>query len=129
MSTELRYIAQAPVHSPVRAKFFLALDDVSTRESGVVSATGVLETIMTEAAFSSATNNGSITQYHLYRDLGRQVTIVDAAGNHLQKWRQVQHVSGAGSEGVGGTAPEWGSNLYVLVWAADGQNVNVVRTG
>lgn len=124
MSTQLRRIAQAPAHSPVRAKFFLALNSVSTRGTGVVNATGAVSSVMTSSAFSAATVNGAITQYNIYRDMGREIVVVDSDNNHIQKWRAVQHVNNSATEGVNED-----SDLYVLVWAADGANVNVVRTG
>lgn len=64
----------------------------------------------------------------LFKDLGRQFLIVDAADNHLALFRQVQLVQGADTEGVGGVPPSWNC-LFVKVWAAAGTNVCVVRTG
>ena len=63
-----------------------------------------------------------------FKDLGRQFLIVDADDNHLALFRQVQRVLGIDTEGVGGVAPSWNC-LFVKVWAADGANVCVVRTG
>jgi hypothetical protein len=62
----------------------------------------------------------------LFKDLGRQLLIKDAADNHLALFRQVQYVNG--EEGVGGVPPVWNC-LFVKVWAADGLNVCVARTG
>lgn len=125
MSTQLRRIAQAPAHSPVRAKFFLALATITAgRDEGAAVATGALESVMTQTAFEAATGDGGITQYGIYRDMGREVVVTDADGVHLQKWRAVQRVLDIATEGVAADP-----NLYVLVWAADGANVNVARTG
>ena len=73
----------------------------------------------------------------LLRDLGRQITIVSAANNLVRSvYRQVQQVSGADSEGVGGAAdPATASTaaiylcFYVKVFDAAGSGVTVVRTG
>lgn len=145
MSTQLRRLAQAPAHSPARAKFFLSVVAIGagTGVAGdaIVSlntaTTLPAEAIVTSTNFESIFNAG--TAYSsvgtLFRDLGRSVTVVDADNNHLYRYRQVQLVSGVGSEGVydssSTTAPDpWRSNLYVLVWAASGgANVSVVRTG
>lgn len=65
----------------------------------------------------------------LFKDLGRQLLIKNAAGAHLALFRQVQWVSGDEStEGVGGSAPSWNC-LFVKVWSAAGTNVCVARTG
>jgi hypothetical protein len=68
-----------------------------------------------------------------FKDLGRQVTVYDPATHkHLAVFRQVQRVQGVGSEGVGlsGLVPEsYFANIYMKVWAADGNGVVVVRTG
>lgn len=64
----------------------------------------------------------------LFKDLGRQLLIKNAAGTHLALFRQVQLVQGAETEGVGGSAPSWNC-LYVKVWSGAGTNICVVRTG
>ena len=64
----------------------------------------------------------------LYKDLGRQILIVDSSRRHVALFRQVQLVDGVGAEGVAPANP-WGSNIFMKVWAADGTNVVVARTG
>lgn len=71
---------------------------------------------------------GDYTVGTLFKDLGRQLLIVDARSNHIALFRQVQLVQGENTEGVGGVAPSWNC-LFVKVWSADGKNVCVVRTG
>ena len=68
---------------------------------------------------------------NLLKDLGRQITVYDPTigGAHVAVYRQVQIVNGAETEGVGGSAPEWDSNYFVKVWSANGEGINVVRTG
>jgi hypothetical protein len=74
----------------------------------------------------------SLTQGELLKDMGRQVTYVDASNNHIAVYRQVQRVNGPTTEGVGPKVDAddgiYGT-LYVRVWGADGGNVKVVRTG
>jgi hypothetical protein len=64
----------------------------------------------------------------LFKDLGRQLLIKGASDNHVALFRQVQLVNGADTEGVSGVSPSWNC-LFVKVWAADGTNVCVARTG
>lgn len=124
MSSLLARIAQAPAHSPVRAKFFLALS-ASSSAASVVNATDPLSTLMTTTDFGDATSAGLLVQYALYKDMGREVIVTDADGNHIQKWRAVQRVNDAATEGVAADP-----DMYVLVWsAAGGADVLVVRTG
>ncbi len=145
MSSQLRRLAQAPAHSPARAKFFLSVAAIgsgsgtagdaiaSLNPTTILPAEAVINTADFGNIFDQGTAYGSTGT--LFRDLGRSVTVVDNDGNHLYRYRQVQQVSGVDTEGVGGTtsttAPQpWTSNLYVLVWAANGSaNVSVVRTG
>jgi hypothetical protein len=133
MSTQLRRVAQAPAHSPARAKYFLAVaaldDGGETAGDDVVylSATGSFESAMSLADFSTQLAAGAtIAANSLLRDLGREVVVyADANPNaHLYKYRQVISVNGPTTEGVGAT-----TGPYVLVWSAAGTNVNVVRTG
>lgn len=145
MSTQLRRLAQAPAHSPARAKFFLAVA-TNTSTSGdagdTIVSLNTATTIPAEAIVNSSdfgtifdgVTNGIPAVGTLFRDMGRSVTVVDAGNDHLYRYRQVQLVSGAGSEGVfdsaSTTAPDpWRSNLYVLVWSSTGAGVSVVRTG
>ena len=146
MSTQLRRIAQSPVPTPARSRFFLAIEGLSGEStaaaSEIVHPVDVFESLMTPSDFEIAFNPGSgsgveIASGSLLKDLGREVNVIGADGNRLSKYRQVQIVNGTGSEGVGFTtsatstaAPDpWNSNLFVRVWAANGISVNVVRTG
>lgn len=66
----------------------------------------------------------------LYKDMGRSITIVDSTGKHLALYRNVQIVSGANTEGVGGSTTRYLANYYVLVWSAeDPDRVAVARVG
>lgn len=149
MSTQLRRIAQSPVPTPARSRFFLAIDALSGCATSLCNPSlsevvylnndGSFESVMTTTEFNDNFTEGAgqlsvIEAGALLKDLGREVNVIGADGNRLSKYRQVQIVNGTGSEGVGGTAgtaaPDpWNSNLFVRVWAADGNSVNVVRTG
>lgn len=65
----------------------------------------------------------------LYKDLGRQILIVDTSRRHVALFRQVQLVDGVGTDGVNGVAGIWNSNTFVKVWAADSTDIVVARTG
>ncbi len=131
MASNLRHIAQAPAHSPARAKFFLTIADYTTADPGLFVTVGEGETVssvMTSTEFGVATDANTtpgIAQYRLLKDMGREIVVCDTNGLHTQKWRQVQIVNGTGSEGV----PVTDAGLYVLAWAADGTAANIARTG
>jgi hypothetical protein len=136
MSTQLRRIAQAPAHAPVRTKFFLAVTDTSGNgtagDTAVDMAVGDNMSIMTASEFTSAAGSTTISTGNLLRDMGRQITVIDTDGNHLYKYRNVQRINatGAGAEGVPSNYNTAASNVYVLVWSADSSKVPVViRTG
>lgn len=137
MSTQLRRFGQAPAHSPARAKYLLALADLSGGTEPAagdtivyISGTGVVESAMDlvsfEAQFSTGPGQLFFSAYSLLKDLGREVVVYAVAdpNEHLYKYRQVELVNGPTTEGVGSTICP-----YVLVWSAAGTNVNVVRTG
>lgn len=136
MSTQLRHIAQAPAHTPVRTKFFLTVAS-STGNQGnagdavVNMAAGDNMSIMNSIDFSNAAGDAELdTPGTPLRDLGRQITVIAADGTHLYKYRNVQIVNGVGQEGVPSNYNTTASNLYVLVWSADSASVPVVvRTG
>ena len=133
MSTQLRRVAQAPAHSPARAKYFLAVSALSGSDPAAgdsiiyLTTTGSFESAMSATNFEAQfTGGATIAANSLLRDLGREVVVyADANPNvHLYKYRQVILVNGPTTEGVGQT-----TGPFVLVWSAAGTNVNVVRTG
>lgn len=60
----------------------------------------------------------------LFRDLGRQITIVDAANITLALYRETMPMDNSLTEGVGTY-----QSIWVRVWAADGSGVRVARLG
>lgn len=135
MASALRSYAQIPA----RVKYFLwGLGDEVTDEPVPttsifilpVGAYAELTSMATAAEVGNVANTDITPEQSLLKDMGRQITIYDPANNlHLAIYREVQVVNGAGSEGVGGSNPEWQSNYFVKVWDAAGAGVNVVRTG
>jgi hypothetical protein len=137
MSSTLRAYAQIPT----RAKYFLwgAGDQEINEDVPITSifridpgAYADLTSMATAAAVNDAPgwNSDFTPAQAVLKDMGRQITIYDAStGAHLAVYREVQVVDGIGSEGVGASGPAWQSNIFVKVWSADGNGVNVVRTG
>jgi hypothetical protein len=145
MSSVLRHVAQIPS----RVKFFVVVDESGASSEVPASpafalAAGDYATIgsmvsqtrfadLSDASLITVTLSPSIVTGNLLKDMGRQITIYNAniAGHpHVAVYREVQIVNGLDTEGVSGTAATgWNSTIFVKVWAADGQNVNVVRTG
>lgn len=131
MSSIIRRIAQIPT----RTKYLLVVASDLSENDAADSPAFVLDgawpvTMGTIAMPASALNDVAtarpLTAGALYRDMGRQIIVAsDAAGApHLAHYRAAQLVNGADSEGVGAF-----SEIYIRVWAADGQNVAVARTG
>ena len=60
----------------------------------------------------------------LLKDLGQEIIIVDANSNHVARYRHVLLMDNAAAEGIGASR-----NFLVRTWAADGNNVQVARTG
>jgi hypothetical protein len=137
MSSVLRSFSQIPV----RAKYLLATSlptvDVGTvsQVSGFTLDAGEFINVSSVATEAHISDNDSYAIYDIsagsyYKDLGRQITVYHPDDHrHLAVFRQVQLVDGIGSEGLGGSAPEWDANIYLKVWGADGKGVVVVRTG
>jgi hypothetical protein len=132
MSSALAKFSQIPV----RAKFLIILRglqpgqfdaDVAAAFSleegkqwgvdvGTVVAAAELNSIAAPVDLSGAVGR-------LYRDLGRQIMVVDAAGAHQALFREAIRQASADNEGVL-EAPIW-----LCVWRADGSQVAVARTG
>lgn len=131
MSSVIRHISQIPV----RAKYLLAVSSNEAADDAADSPAFQLAadaswpvTVGTVAMPASAVNDNAtalaITAGALYRDLGRQIIVADAAGVHLAHYRAAQLVSSATTEGVGAF-----TEIYLRVWGANGNNVSVARTG
>ena len=140
MSSVLRSFSQIPV----RAKYLLAMMAGATPSPSTAISEASAFTLVPGSFInmSSVATEADIVDLSpvvitdisggLFKDLGRQVTVYDPATHkHLAVFRQVQRVAGSGSEGVGlsGLVPEtYLANIYMKVWAADGNGVVVMRT-
>lgn len=124
---------------PVRTKYFLTLEayepappaeGITYDDPALVFPAGYPGPIVEDGALGVVAYPGFDAGV-LLKDMGRQVVIVDAMANHLAVYREVQRVNGAATEGVGapvGVDGPYGT-FFVKVWAADGSNVLVARTG
>jgi hypothetical protein len=119
MSSVTRSLSQIPV----RSKFLVAIaDDVCGNTIEECSAfSGEWLGSVVESV------SGSVYSYsagNLFRDLGRQMMIADAAtGAHIALYREALPQGDADTEGVS-AAPVW-----LRVWAANGVAVHVARLG
>lgn len=141
MSSVLKSYSQIPV----RVKYLIPVADYDGSKVGV-GANGTSAFYADAGAYLSlgsialADDVVAATGYtvmtldagELYKDMGRQITIVDTDGagaKHLAVYRQVQYMGGVASEGVEDAAPSYYAHIFLRVWAADGKNVVVARTG
>lgn len=120
MSSTQKAFAQIPN----KIKYLRALDDEGAT---VLIMSGPTSSIMTDAEFSAAIGDSAQIAGALLKDLGREVVLFEAAtGLYTAKYRAVQIVDGADTEGV---PADWEVVKYVKVWDASGAGVYVVRTG
>ena len=131
MSSTLRHISQIPVLQ----KYLLVNQTDTASANSADSPAFTLEanaswpvTVGTVAIPASLVNDNAVplgvTVGALYRDLGRQIIIADNSGMHLAHYRAALLMNNAAAEGVGSF-----TEVYLRVWAADGDNVRVSRTG
>lgn len=137
-------VLRSPSQIGVRVKYLIAVADVS---GGVDGASGagvggspaftldagnfiVAGSVATAAEVEAVGGfaNVDVAAGNLYRDMGRSITVVDADGSHIALYRNVQRVSGSTTEGVPSDA-DYSANIYVRVWADDGENIAVARLG
>ncbi len=126
MSSAIRQYAQM---NPM-IRYFIPMEDIS----GVAIQSGyTTQSLMTVSDFAAATSYETFTdvsQGQLLKDLGRAVTIYDAAtGAHLELWRLVQKVQSATTEGVDGDLTTGYYTFYIKVWDATGAVNLASRTG
>jgi hypothetical protein len=134
-------VLRAPSQIPVRAKYLIV--DLSQNPAGTGASTGEAfdlsagkswpidgngRSVMLDSELNSIAVRVDLLQGQLYRDLGRQVVVVNAYGDHLAHFRAAQIVSGPATEGVPASTNA-GFELYVCVWSATAGQVSVTRTG
>ena len=131
MSSMLRAASQIPV----RSKFLIA---VAGSESG--STVGEASAFTLDASWpaeigsiatladinaNGVASRETYSSGDLFRDLGRQIMIVDEAGVHQALYREAMPQTNADAEGIATI----GGSVWLRVWAADGSSVNVARLG
>ena len=134
MSSVLRRFAQIPARIP----YFVVVGNIDS-EGYTLSQAPILDLsgATTLSGLNTFVNIDEMATYFtdvtdeslegkLLKDLGQEIIIVDDDGNHVARYRNVLRVNGASTEGI---ATVGGANLLVRVWAADGTNVIVARTG
>jgi hypothetical protein len=123
---------------PAQIRYFLTTDSYAAPQSPGEADTGDSTLVFIDGYPGAIIEEGSVPANYvsfdagvLLKDLGRSVILTNAAGAHLARYRQVQRVNGATTEGVGpaiGLDGPYGC-FFVKVWSADGTGVLVARTG
>ena len=135
MSSVLRRFAQIPPRIP----YFLVtgsfdtdgpvdLDDAPALDLSGATTIASLNTFVLDASMNTYFTQMTNSSYtgRLLKDLGQEIIIVNDASLHVARYRHALLVNGSGSEGVDAVP---GTSFLVRVWAADGTNVEVARTG
>ena len=122
---------------PSRVKYFLVtetfdISGVAIEDAPALDLSGA-PTIASLNTFVNVANMGTYfakrltdDSGRLLKDLGQEIIIVNDAGQHVARYRHALRLGNAAAEGVDGVP---GTSFLVRVWAADGTNVVVVRTG
>lgn len=120
-----------------RIKYFNVLADISgfvLNSAFVSDNSDIVYTDVETSAFAYSTAI-RIPAFGLLKDLGRTIYVVDSTtttGGYPRTavYRQIQRVSGLGSEGVSGVPSNGYKSYWIKVWTADGVGVaRVARTG
>lgn len=127
MSSTLR----SPSQIPVRSKFLISLTSNIPRVPGSASLYPAFTLDNWPGSISLAADIDAVGVPYffdagdLFRDLGRQIMIVDAAGAHVALYREAMPQNNGEAEGIATI----GGSVWLRVWAADGSAVEVVRLG
>jgi hypothetical protein len=133
MSSILRFPAQIPV----RSKFFIGISTNNAgggplgRDAFTVKPGNSVQDVMTTTEVDANCLGTGVIVGGVYRDLGRQVTMVDASNRRVAVWRCVQRQDDIATEGAYlSTGSQSTADLYVRVWdAVDSTLVGVARLG
>jgi hypothetical protein len=98
--------------------------NVSGGNANLVKIANAQATMVNDDSTSQGSQYGATA---VLRDMGKTVTFVNAAGQATHRYRSVRIVANENAEGVCYAADA--ETEYVLVWAASGSGVNVVRLG
>jgi hypothetical protein len=135
MSSVLRHFAQIPARIPyfvVTGTFDTEDPDLPLVEAPALDLSGATTIASLNTFVNEADMNTYFTQMttsyngRLLKDLGQEIIIVDSNNSYVARYRHVLLLNGAASEGVDAVP---GTSFLVRVWAADGTNVEVARTG
>ena len=124
-------VLRSPSQIPVRSKFLIAFaasvrgQDDATSSAIVLNAEGMSGSIMTADDVNANFGAASFSQGALFRDLGRQVMVVDDMGAHVALFREAMPQANADAEGIATI----GGSVWLRVWAAAGDAVCVARLG
>jgi hypothetical protein len=128
MSSALRSFSQISV----RSKFLIAVaadicgNSVAESSAFTLDASWPAE-IGSIAVAGDVDAAGVVFSYvagDLFRDLGRQVMVVDAVGSHVALYREAMPQDNVVAEGV-----VVDSSVWLRVWAANGVGAHVARLG
>jgi hypothetical protein len=129
MSSALRSFSQISV----RSKFLVAIaEDVSGASASECSAISLdaswpfeIGTIAAAADVDAAGTKVDYAAGDLFRDLGRQIMIVDEVGAHVALYREAMPQASDANEGINYSTP----SVWLRVWAANGVGAHVARLG
>ena len=113
---------------PGRIGIFIAID---TTNYYVPVDGAVITSVMTEAAWDAAIEDPAPgISSSLYKDMGKEVAVVNTKGQVVQKFRLAQRVLGEETEGVPDEYDEY-DTFYIRTWSADPSSypVTVSRIG
>ena len=126
MSSALRSLSQISV----RSKFLIAVaadicgNTVAESSAFMLDASWPAEVGSIAAAADIVGTVHTYVAGALYRDLGRQIMLVDSVGAHVALYREAMPQNNVATEGV-----VLDSSVWLRVWAANGVGAHVARLG
>ncbi len=108
-----------------RVGFFRSV--LASGTANLVKITNAQATMVDTTPTAIASTGSQYGPTSILRDMGKTVTVVNEDGQALQRYRSARLVNNADAEGV--AVASSADTEYVLVWAASGSGVNVVRLG
>jgi hypothetical protein len=126
-------ITHSPSQITTQSKFLIAFAESDPNSMSISTSSAFRISLPWPIGIESRVNgdvlNGEGEYYDfvagvLFRDLGRQLTVVDAENTTLALYRETMPMTNVETEGVG--TPQ---SVWVRVWAAEGSGVRVARLG
>ena len=124
MSSVLRASSQIPIRSKFLIAIASSVSGNAAADSSVISQEWLGSVVMA-ADVNAGASTQSFSAGALFRDLGRQMMVVDEIGAHVALYREAMSQANAGAEGIATI----GGSVWLRVWAADGAAVRVARLG